>query len=110
MKNEILRGYGSFDLVFKNGRSLQKSHTILFYLKADEKRIGFVVSKRIRKAVHRNRLKRKLREIYRQNKNFFPEKYHCILLARGTSYDFQELKNQILELVSEMRRTEKIGE
>lgn len=109
-KVEILRGYRSFDRVFQKGSSIQKSHTILFFLQANEKKIGFVVSKKVRKAVLRNRLKRKLREIYRLNKNIFPDNYHYILLARGTSYNFQELKNEILQAVAELTRLNNVNE
>ncbi len=109
-KSEILRGYGAFDLVFQKGKAVHKSHTILFYLKAQEKKVGFTVAKRVRTAVHRNKLKRKLREIYRLNKSIFPEKFHFILLAKGTSFDFHELKAQILQSVKEMRRLEKVDD
>ena len=61
-----------FDSVFKNGRKYSLSG-VKIYLKInnnnlEQSRFGFIVSKKIsRKAVVRNRIKRRLREIVRAN-------------------------------------------
>ena len=99
-KNEILRGRNSFSNVFKNGKLISGKYSSILYIKSDSKKIGFVVSKTIKKAVTRNRQKRLLREIYRLNKNRFPDHYHIVLLAKGKTDDFSILIQDVFSLLN----------
>ena len=101
-KDEILQGKKNFDKIFKTGQTVSGNYVSIFYLSADSRKIGFAVSKKVKKAVIRNRYKRLLREIYRLNKDKFPEKSHIILLAKGMSDDFWILKSEILELLNKI--------
>jgi ribonuclease P protein component len=101
-KDEILRGRENFNQVFKRGQKFTGNNITIFYLEADSKKIGFVVSRKIRKAVVRNRYKRLLREIYRLNKEKFPEKGHIILFARGISDNFRLLQNEIIDIIAKI--------
>jgi ribonuclease P protein component len=98
-KNEILRGKENFNNVFEFGVVISGKNVSIFYLQADSRKIGFIVSKKVKKAVSRNRYKRVLREIYRLNKEKFPEKGHIILFAKGRSDNFREIQNEIFELL-----------
>jgi ribonuclease P protein component len=71
-KQEILRGYQSFSTVLSTGRSLKAGSVRCFYA-VDEGpkaglRVGFSVSRRVYKAVARNRLRRLMKEAYRVNR------------------------------------------
>jgi ribonuclease P protein component len=48
----------------------------------DDSRFGFVASKRLGKAVKRNRAKRLLREAVRQNIHVVPSGWDCVFIAR----------------------------
>jgi len=98
-KDDLLKGKNNFHHVFKNGHIISGSNVSIIYLGADSMKIGFVVSKNIKKAVVRNRYKRLLREIYRLNKNNFPDKAHLILFAKGKSENFYVLQKEILDLL-----------
>ncbi len=65
-------------------------------------RFGFVASKRLGKAVHRNRARRLLREAVRQNLSCIPTGWDCVLIARaplaeGTFEDTQATVRQLFQ-------------
>ncbi len=62
---------------------------------------GFTVSKKVSKsAVKRNKLKRRLREIYRRNKNLLPANLSIIIraLPQAAGVDFNGIKAEVLSL------------
>jgi len=101
-KNEILRGRVDFNNVFKNGEWISGKYSSLLYIKSDSRKVGFVVSKKIKKAVFKNRQKRLLREIYRLNKIKFPESFHIVLLAKGLTDNFILLQQDVLMLLDKI--------
>jgi len=98
-EQEILRGKNNFNRIFEFGNVISGHNVSMIYIEAESRKVGFVVSKKVKKAVSRNRYKRLLKEIYRLNKEKFPEKVHIILLAKGRSDNFRELQNEIFELL-----------
>ncbi|NIA23508.1 MAG: ribonuclease P protein component [Proteobacteria bacterium] len=70
-----------FRTVFFHGRRYICDGISIFALKQKEKKIGISVSsKKLRKAVDRNRVKRILREIVRKKKNLIPDNLHLVFL------------------------------
>ncbi len=75
-KSSILRGYKVFSTVKENGIHFQTPHLHCYVTNSSQEKtihtnvqIGFGVAKKIVPlAVHRNRIKRLLREVYRKNK------------------------------------------
>ncbi|MCL4127307.1 UNVERIFIED_CONTAM: hypothetical protein GTU68_049286, partial [Idotea baltica] len=62
-------------------------------------RIGITVSKKVdKRAVVRNKVKRKIRELFRLNSYKFKETFDILIIARKHSVDcdFSEMKRQIL--------------
>lgn len=101
-KKEILRGNEKFNSIFKNGDKLSGHFVSIFYLRSESRKIGFVVAKKVKTAVMRNRFKRILREIYRLNKDKFPEKLEIILYAKGTNDNFSILQKEIAQLLNKI--------
>jgi len=99
-KLEILRGKEKFNRIFEFGNKISGHNVSIIYLQADSRKIGFVVTKKVKQAFVRNRYKRLLREIYRLNKEKFPEKAHIILFARGKNDNFLVLQKEILQLLN----------
>jgi len=91
-----LTGKAQFQGVYGSGRSYVGSYLVLYVKenRLDHTRIGFTVSKKIGKAVVRNRIKRKLREVCRLNLDRFAKGYDIIFVARrkikGISYRLVE--------------------
>lgn len=84
-KNRINKG-PEFDRVKEEGKLYQSDDFGVAVLEKDggeESRFGFVVSTKISKmAVHRNRVKRALREAIRQNLKYIPKGYDMVFLTK----------------------------
>ena len=77
-----------FDAVYRNGRSVSTRFLVLYRFdreaEADgEARLGIAVPKKIGGAVTRNRLKRRLREVWRELLPEIPRGADYVLLARA---------------------------
>ncbi|MEK6646010.1 MAG: ribonuclease P protein component [Candidatus Firestonebacteria bacterium] len=104
-KSEHLTKNDEFDKIYKVGKRYSNKFFLLNVLeksKVDTKysRIGFSVGKKIAKAVLRNKLKRKMREIFRTNKYKLIKKTDLLLTARqlALSADYKTLETAILDL------------
>ena len=64
----------------------------------DQNRVGITVSKKLGGAVVRNRVRRRLREIYRLNEDLFLHGYDIVVVARSRATDasFEELSDAYL--------------
>lgn len=72
-RSSVLKKRDDFKALFKEGKRLRHGPFILSFIATEqttsEVKCGFVVPKRfVRKAVHRNRTKRLLREVYRKHR------------------------------------------
>ena len=74
----------------------------------DVARLGVSVGKRCGGAVRRNRIKRLLREAFRQAREAFPSGYDVVLVPVGKQYTFAEVDASVRALVPEaIRRAER---
>lgn len=111
-KQEIIRGRGAFSTIMSEGQRIQQTHLRGYLLAVDEKfnrgqqfRIGFAVSRQVKSAVARNRIRRLMREAYRRNKGvlreLFREKeefFSLVLMYKGDKgADVRTLKIKDLE-------------
>ncbi|MBN2104386.1 ribonuclease P protein component [bacterium] len=82
-KKEILKKSHDFQCVLKRGKRWEGKIIKCFYFKADERKVGFVVPRRLGKAVIRNRIKRLMREAYRHHKYAVGE-FWILIMAKKT--------------------------
>lgn len=101
-----LKSPRDFRQAYKWGKSIVNPYLVLYYQKnkRQEYRIGFSVSKKVGKAVVRNRVKRKLREICRLHQDIFPYGYDIIFVARvrANNASYQVIEKHLLDLVKKM--------
>ncbi|MBI5360282.1 MAG: ribonuclease P protein component [Planctomycetes bacterium] len=93
-KKERLLKRAEFDRVFKNGRIVRdtvlKTHWMPNGL--EYSRLGIVISRAVKTAVARNRLKRLCREAFRLNKHVLPKGLDIIIIPK--------IQNATLDVVS----------
>ena len=80
-KEEKLRKKKEFTALFKKGRVYTGRDLQLFVLPRPDglRKAAFVFSRRVKSSVQRNRVRRLLRQAYRQNKERFSEGYSLLL-------------------------------
>jgi ribonuclease P protein component len=75
-----------FDAVYRHGRSVSTRYLVLYWFPreetVDEPRLGLAVPKAIGPAVTRNRVKRRLRELWRARLERIPAGRDSVLIAR----------------------------
>ncbi|NLM97291.1 MAG: ribonuclease P protein component [Halanaerobiaceae bacterium] len=78
-----LRKKSEFNRVYNRGKSVATYNLVLYYYPNNQNlnRVGFSISKKIGKAVVRNKLKRRLREIIRLKKDL-KKGFDIIIIAR----------------------------
>jgi ribonuclease P protein component len=101
--SERLRHPREFQHVFRYGKKLVTPTFILHILptSASCSRLGMAVSKRVGNAVVRNRVKRALRELFRQHKAIFQPTCDVVFVARHRTAEasLEELTQQFLSLL-----------
>ena len=75
-----------FDAVYRRGRSVSTRFLVLYWFPredvAEEPRLGLAVPKRVGTAVVRNRVKRRLREVWRERLEGIPAGCDYVLVVR----------------------------
>ena len=89
-----LRKRKDFRRAYQRGKAVKCANFVLYYApnRMGTYRVGFSVSKKIGKAVIRNRVKRKLREAARLNPQCFVAGWDYIFIARHAAI-LAEVKN-----------------
>ena len=107
-REERLRLRRDFDRVFSSGKSVSNDYLRAVYVEngLDHPRFAVVVKKKIGKAVFRNRIKRLIREVYRLNKEKFPN-VDVVFVVRDNMKDmkgikYEDMKRIVLSLVEKM--------
>lgn len=102
-KEMRLRAPSDFKKVYKSGRSVANRFLVLYYRKGEEghSRIGFSISKRFGAAVERNRIKRRLSELYQLHQDEIREPHDLVVICRppAARLSFQDLEKSFKGLL-----------
>jgi ribonuclease P protein component len=92
-----------FQNLVKRGRRIKgdRLYLIVGKTRGDERKLAVSVSKKIGGAVVRNRLKRRIREIFRQNMEMFPRGASVLVGFRegAAGLDYGRLKEEVVRLL-----------
>lgn len=104
MNSEIrIKNKEEFENIIKNGKKIGNSYFVIYYKerKKDFNRFGISLSKNFGNAVKRNRYKRILREIIRNNQKKFKIQADYIIILKKTcdGLDYKVIEEKLLALL-----------
>ena len=95
-----------FRHIYRKGKAAVRPGMVVYCIKTKRprSRLGVTVSKKLGKAVVRNRVRRRLRELFRRSAHRFNASYDVILVgrARAVDMDFARLERQYLSALDEL--------
>ncbi|SRR5690554_1529630 len=107
-KSHRLRKNEDFQLVYEEGRSVANRQLVLYYCRNPHVahfRLGVSVSKKLGQAVVRNRIKRLVKEVVRNEAKHLPRGYDFIVVVRrqALSLNYEQLKNSFLHVLKKSK-------
>jgi ribonuclease P protein component len=95
-----------FKRLYNKGKSAASQYVVVYCRQNGraENRIGFTVSTKIGGAVQRNRIRRRLKEIYRINEEKLSKGYDIVIVSRIKSRyaAYRELESSVLSLFGKL--------
>ena len=103
-RDKSLKRNSDFRRLYSKGKSAVNSHLVVYSMPDSDglSKVGFTVSAKLGKAVARNRIRRRLREIYRLNS--IKPGYDIIVVARSKCVDaeYHEIESAYLDALSKL--------
>lgn len=109
-KKYRLKNSRVFNYLHKRGTSNANKLLVLVYAPSKfNLHVGFVVSKKVGKAVVRNKVRRRLREAFRALIPFLKDYHNFVIIARSdcANADFSTLANSLYYLIKKAQLFEK---
>ena len=104
---ESLKKNYEFRRLYNKGKSAAGPYVVVYArkVKGSSNRLGITVSNKIGKAVVRNKVRRRLREIYRLHEQEMLPGYELVFVARGKSVDatYQQLEHAVLKCCRQLK-------
>ena len=107
-KINIIQESKEFDNIIHSGRYIKNNYYIIYYKDKEKEyhRFGLSVGQKIsKKAVVRNKLKRRLKSIIDNNKNCYPKTKDYIIIMKGRCAlaSYEELEQNFLNIINQVK-------
>lgn len=104
-KSEIIRRTEDISVIFQTGRFVRDRGLDAVCLPGETRQVAFAATKRIRTAVKRNRIKRRLREAFRLEKENFHAPLQFVLIGHENilTVPFDELRETLRRLAVKIK-------
>ena len=99
-----IKSADEFNDIIKTGTKIYSPFFIIYYKekKLDNPRFGITQAKKFGKAYKRNRYRRILREIIRNNIKVFKNEYdYIIIMKKCDTLDFKQIEDNLLKVIKE---------
>lgn len=97
---DTLKKNYEFHRLYSKGKSAVTPYVVVYARKSKRRinHVGFTVSTKLGKAVTRNRVRRRLREIYRLHESQFTSGTELVIVARGRAVgaEYSQLEKAVL--------------
>ena len=101
-KIDRLRNRREFNIVYSEGKNYWNRNLILYIRKnsLDYNRIGYSITKKVGNSVVRNKIRRRMKEIYRLNVHNLKSGYDIIVIPKKntTEISYDELESAMLHI------------
>ena len=95
-----------FRRLYRKGNSSANRYLVIYCRRngSSENRIGYTISAKLGKAVVRNKVRRRLREIYRLHEDRFQPGWDLVVVARSAAVDapYKKLEGAYLSLAGKL--------
>ena len=106
-KIEVVKKKEEFNDIIQNSKFIKNDLYTIYIRKAvySYSRFGLAISKKVGNAVVRNKLKRQIRNIIDNNKDFFSKtKDYIIMIKKScTTKKYQEMNDALVQLIKEIK-------
>ncbi len=104
-KNYIIKKNIEIEKIIKTGQKKSNKYFLIFYQnnKLENNRYCISVSKKIGKAVLRNKIKRQLKDILMKNKLCFNKDYVIIIRNNLLELNYNEIEKEIISQIKEIK-------
>ena len=101
-KTDIIKSSREYTKIINTGRCIKSKNFSIYYQKNNEKnRFGISIPKKTGKAVIRNKIKRRVKNIIDNNKNSMQSSYDYVIIIRKGILEltYQDMENELLRLI-----------
>ncbi|MGI6324881.1 MAG: ribonuclease P protein component [Bacilli bacterium] len=111
-KRNIVKKSRDFERIISNKRPFKNEHFLLFIEDHDDQvyRFGISISKKIKKAVVRNRIKRQIKNILDEYKKEFKKTFNCIIIVdmNVLKLKYNKIKESLTKLIKKAKLIEEV--
>lgn len=110
-KKDIVKSNILFNKVINSGKHINGKYFVICSLKNEDEqnKYGIAVGTKVGNAVTRNKIKRQMRVIIDENRDFFPNFHNYVVICKKEvlNLSFQEMKYELVKLIKKGDKNEK---